>query len=216
MSDMHSAVTKWLATAPILGASLLLVITGLFVSNGHLTEISRNYAPPGQTLYLLSKITAIFVYTLMWWQIMAGIITKVKKQLHTLLGMGVFTLIIIHVILFISAVSIRQDELSLGMLLPNFSSDYYKTGMSFGVMALFFIFIATLTGIFRKRLKNHWKLGHSFVYVTFALATVHGLMIGSDINSDGLSYFIYGAVISLILAFVYKKGKHLLRNRCFQ
>lgn len=216
MSDLYGDITKWYGIAQILGVSLLLVITGLFISNGHLTEMSRSYAPPGQTLYLLSKITAIFVYLLIWFQIMVGIISKVNKQLHIMLGIAVFSLITIHVILFISAVSIRQDELSLGILLPNFSSNYYKSGMSYGVMALFFIVIASLAGIFRKKFQNHWKMGHGFVYVTFSLASVHGLMIGSDINSGRLPYFIYGAVVSLMLAFVYKKRKYLYRNRYFQ
>ena len=109
--------------------------------------------------------------------------------------------------LFILAISIRQEEINLGMLLPNFTNDYYKSGLSFGVMALFFIFIATFTGIFRKKIQGFWKVGHSLVYMTFVLATVHGLMIGSDVNSGVLSYIIYGAVFSLTFADHLQKTK---------
>jgi len=201
---------------PLLGVSLLFIMTSLLLSGGDFFALSRTNAPPGQTLYLLSKITAVFVYILMWWQIMLGMAAKVNTQHHILLGVSVFILILMHVLLFISAASIRQDELNLSMLLPNFISGYYNRGLSFGVMALFFIVIATFAGIFRNRLQPFWKVGHSFVYITFTLATVHGLMIGSDINAGVFPYIIYGAVLSLLVAFANKKRKYLRINRCFR
>jgi len=124
-----------------------------------------------------------------------------------LFGISIFVLIFCHVLLFVSAVSIRQEELSIGMLLPDFSIGYYKNGLSLGVLAFFFILIATISGILRKRLHKFWKLGHGFVYLTFALATVHGLMIGSDVNSVLLSTIVYGAVLSLVIVFVYQKSR---------
>ncbi len=182
----------------------------LLLSTGNFSELSRLYAPPGQALYVYSKVVAIFVYILMWWQIMVSILKKVDTKQHIFLGISILGLTLAHVFLFISAISIRQEEINLGMLLPNFTNDYYKSGLSFGVMALFFIFIATFTGIFRKKIQGFWKVGHSLVYMTFVLATVHGLMIGSDVNSGVLSYIIYGAVFSLTFATIYKKRKHLL------
>ncbi|HFD31674.1 MAG TPA: hypothetical protein ENJ28_03010 [Gammaproteobacteria bacterium] len=216
MSDISGNTVKENTIAPLLGASLLFITTALLLSGGNFTELTRTYAPAGQTSYLFSKIMAIFVYVLMWWQIMLGLVNKVNTKHHILLGLSVFSLILMHVLLFISAVSIRQGELKLGMLLPDFTSDYYKSGLSFGVMALFFIVIATFTGVFRKKLQSFWKLGHSLVYITFALATTHGLMIGSDVNSAVFSYIVYGSVFSLILAFVYKKRKRLNPVRRFQ
>jgi len=205
VSKVGSNTGKENRVTPILGASLLFIATGLLLSGSNFSELSRAYAPPGQTLYLLSKITAIFVYVLMWWQIMLGILKKISTRHHILLGLSVFSLIFMHAALFISAVSIRQDELSLGMLLPNFTSDYYRSGLSFGVMALFFILIATVTGAFRNKLQNTWKVGHNLVYLTFILATIHGLMIGSDVNSGLFPYIFYGAILSLIVALAYKK-----------
>lgn len=189
-------------------------ITGLvayvLLSTGDFSELSRLYAPPGQALYVYSKVAAIFVYILMWWQIMLSILKKINTELHMFLGISILALTLTHVFLFISAISIRQEELNLSMLLPSFTSDYYKSGLSFGVMALFFIFIATFSGVFRKKIQGFWRGGHKLVYVTFAFATVHGLMIGSDINSGTLLYIIYGAVFSLIFSYLYKKRKHLL------
>jgi len=202
--DMNNTAKEYSSILPLMGASILVISIALLLG-GDFSDLSRTRAPSGQGLYLFSKITHIFVYILMWWQIMMGLVKKVSTKHHILLGIGVFTLILTHVISFISAVSIRQGELNVSMLLPDFTSDYYKSGLSFGVMALFLIFIATFTGVTRKTFQNSWKVGHSLVYIAFATATVHGLMIGSHITSGMLSYIIYGAVLSLIFAFVYKK-----------
>lgn len=189
---------------------MIVFATYLLLSNGSIQELARPYSPPGQFLYVLSKIIATCVYLLMWWQIMLGILNKVNTKHHVLLGIGVFFLIIAHVVLFISAVSIRQEELSVAILLPSFSSGYYKSGLSFGVIALVFIFIATVSGLFRKKFQKYWRVGHGFVYLTFVLATVHGLMIGSDVNSGIYPYIFYGAVLSLLFAYIYRNGSLLL------
>ena len=141
MSEINDNTIGERNTAPLLGVSLLFITTGLLLSNNNFSELSRMYAPPGQTLYLFSKITAIFVYVLMWWQIMMGIFQKVNTKHHVVLGITVLLMILAHALLFISAASIRQEELNMSLLLPNFTNGYYKSGLSFGVVALFFILI---------------------------------------------------------------------------
>jgi len=191
--------------SPIISVVLIVLVSYLlYLSNG-LSEIVRPYAPPGQTLYVLSKAIAIFVYILMWCQIMLGITKKVNIKYHMIFGIIVFVLILSHVFLFISAVSFRQGELSLGMLLPSFSVGYYKSGLSLGVLSLFLIFVAIVSGVMKKKFYMSWKIGHSLVYLTFAVVTVHGLMIGSDFSSKFFTYIVYGAVLSLFAVFFYKK-----------
>jgi DMSO/TMAO reductase YedYZ heme-binding membrane subunit len=189
-----------------LAGSILLVFAGylLFKDIG-LSDLARSYAPPGQSLYVLSKVTAILVYMLMWWQILLGVFKKVNTKYHALSGMTLLFLIVFHATLFITAVSIRQGELHLGMLLPDFTAGYYKTGLSLGVIGFYLLVIATIASTLRSRFRQSWRYGHSLVYFTFALATIHGLMIGSDINSGLFSYIVYGAVLSLTIAFAYQK-----------
>ena len=205
VSDVNKSIINKNTVSPLLGIPLIALAAYLYFLNNGLNEITRPYAPPGQSLYVLSKVAAILVYLLMWWQIMLGLFKKINTTHHIVFGTGIFILITSHATLFIAAVSIRQEQLVLGMLLPDFTAGYYKSGLSLGVIALFFIFMVTFTGFLRKKLKNVWKVGHSLVYITFTLASVHGLMIGSDVNSGVLTYIVYGAALSLIFAFFYKK-----------
>lgn len=192
---------------PLIGTTLIILVAYLFFLSNGLNEIIRPYAPPGQSLYVLSKVTALLVYMLMWWQIMLGIFKKINTKYHIVLGTSIFILIISHAALFITAVSIRQGELHLGILIPNFTAGYYKTGLSFGVIAFFFIAIATIASTLRRRFSKTWRYGHALVYLAFALATIHGLMIGSDIHSEVFLCIVYGAVSSLLFAYIYKKMK---------
>jgi DMSO/TMAO reductase YedYZ heme-binding membrane subunit len=205
VSDVNKSIISTNVISPLFGVTLVLLATYLyFLSNG-LNEITRPYAPPGQTLYVLSKVTALLVYVLMWWQIMLGIFKKINTNHHIVFGTGIFILIISHATFFITAVSIRQEQLVLGVLLPSFTAGYYKSGLSLGVIALLFIFIATLSGTLRNRFSKYWKFGHGLVYLTFAVATIHGLMIGSDVSSGIFSYIVYGAMFSLVIALIYQK-----------
>lgn len=187
----------------LFGVSLAVFVIYL-LSGSSLSEFSRPYAPPGQTLYVLSKVTALFVYILMWWQIMLGMLKKVNQTQHIILGSILFLFIIIHVTLFVTAVSIRQDELHLAMLVPDFSRGYYNIGLSMGVLAFGMIIIAMIAAVLKTQLNQFWKFGHVLVYLAFIFATLHGLMIGSDLNTGLLSYIVYGAAFSLIIVFIYK------------
>lgn len=203
--DMNRSITNTNVPSQLIGVTLVALMTYLyFLSNGF-NELARPSAPPGQSLYVLSKATALLVYVLMWWQIMLGIFKRVNTKYHVVLGSSLFILIILHATLFIAAVSIRQGELHLGILFPNFTTGYYKSGLSLGVIALFCICIATLSGILRNRFGKFWKYGHNLVYLTFALATIHGFMIGSDVSSGIFSYVVYGAMLSIIIALIYQK-----------
>lgn len=204
-SDINKSRMGEYVINPLTGVTFIAFVMYLFLLNGSFNALARPYAPPGQTLYVLSKAAAIFVYLLMWWQIMLGVTKSINTKHHTILGISVLVLILSHIILFISAVSIRQGALSLGMLLPDFTTGYYASGISLGVLALFLILVASVSGVLRKKVPKHWKIGHNLVYITFTLATLHGLMIGSDVNSGMFSYIIYGAIFSLISVFIFQK-----------
>ncbi len=202
---VYRRIFKVSLAEPLFALALITLMMFLFFLNNGLHEVARPYAPPGQSLYVLSKATALLVYVLMWWQIMSVIFKRVNVKLHIILGTSLFLLITLHMVLFIAAVSIRQGELHMGALLPDFTIGYYETGVSVGVFAFLLMLLATVASTLRKRLGKYWKYGHALVYFSFLLATIHGLMIGSDINSGLFSYVVYGAVFSLVIAFLYKK-----------
>lgn len=197
----------------LMGATVVMLLTYLYLKSNGLIEMMRPYAPPGQALYVLSKATALLVYILMWWQIMLGIFKSLNTKRHIMLGMSLLFLIMAHISLFIGAVSTRQEKLNLDILLPSFSHGYYKTGLSLGVVAFIFILIASTAGIFRQQMHKLWKFGHGLVYLTFVFATIHGLMIGSDMSSRLFYYVVYGAMATLLIAFIYKK-LILRHNHC--
>ena len=90
------------------------------------------------------------------------------------------------------------------MLLPDFTRGYYQSGISFGIIALLLIIIASISGAVRNKVAKYWKLGHGLVYITFTLATIHGVMIGSEMNTKLFTYLVYVGALSLIIAYVYK------------
>ncbi len=202
---INENVISLLTVTALIGGALMASVIWLFLSGDNFNGLARPYAPPGQTLYVLSKVIAVFVYLLMWWQMMLGIVNKTNIKYHALFGTGIFILIFSHVLLFLFAISTRQEKFNLSLLLPDFTDGYYKSGLSFGIFAFLCIIIAIMTGMLRKKLQRFWKVGHSFIYITFALATVHSLMIGSDVNSGMFLYIVYSAVFSLIIIFIYQK-----------
>ena len=191
----------------LISGTLVMLFTYLYFRSNNLDTLFRLNAPQGQSLYVISKLMALGVYVLMWWQIMLGLFKKLHTRHHIVLGICTLFLVVTHVISFISAVSLRQDNLAVGLLLPDFTSGYYKSGISLGVIALLCIVVAVISGALRDKLPKYWRFGHGLVYVTFALASVHGLMIGSEIGVN--TYLIYAAVFSLCLALLVIKSNVL-------
>ena len=72
-SDINKSRIGEYVINPLTGITLIAFVMYFFLLNGSFNALVRSYAPPGQTLYVLSKVAAIFVYLHMWCQIMLGV-----------------------------------------------------------------------------------------------------------------------------------------------
>lgn len=68
------------------------------------------------------------------------------------------------------------------IFIPRFDSwtIFFSLG---GRVAFYLLGIAALATLLRKRWRNGWRVVHALNYVAFLLATVHAIMIGSNVQS---------------------------------
>jgi hypothetical protein len=166
-------------------------------------------APPGQLLYVLSKLAGMYALLLATLQLMLGFMNglglttvSMLRRLHALIGAGVVLLAVAHAVLFFSAVSLRQGYPAWGLLVPDFR-DFYHSHLSLGLFALVLLLAVMLTGIVRRggrsRIARHLHRGYVAV---ISLGYLHALAIGSESQSlAGLLLFgVAGAAGLLTLA----------------
>ena len=186
--------------------SFLVPLINLIQVNSGFSDLFRIQAPDGQANYLASKVFGLTAFILLWWQIIFGLSLKenADKKLHIVLGLSLVSLIMLHVILFFSAVSIRNEEYAFGLLVPNFASGYYKIALSLGIIALILLFFTAVSGLLMKRRSMTFKYGHKAVFLMFSLVAAHSYMIGSEIQSGLLLYILYFSVISIFFLLIVK------------
>jgi len=180
--------------------SVLIPFFSIMQTNSGVEDIFRVYAPKGQLYYLVSKTFALCAFILLWWQLIFSLLNKIKGRLHIYLGLFLFSLVLLHVLLFFSAASVRTDGYALHIFVPEFTSGYYKNALSFGVIAFLFLLASIVAGLLRNKISLRWKLGHRFVFIVYALVLVHSFMIGSEMQSGLFLYIFYFSVVSVFSA----------------
>jgi len=183
----------------------------LYASIGGADEIARAGAPDGQLIYLFSKLFGLCAFVLLFWQLITAMLSKFARQqieyvagstVHIYFGAVLLMMAMFHVGFFVSAVSIRSGHLALHLLLPDITSGYYATALSFGVIALYLVIIAVCSGIVRKRFPAFSKVGHALIYITIPLILLHAFMVGSEVQSILFLPLFMILAISAVLAAV--------------
>lgn len=205
------------ASRSIWGFVLLtfLAFTGLGAwSIGSPLYYLLNDVPPGQGVYILSKLTGLLAFSLFWLQAMAallgglprlpGLASRLQPG-HRVLGGTVLVLLVTHALLFFLAVSLRSGHPALGALTPDFSSGFYGFYRSLGVVALILACLAVLGGILRRHRPGlRWL--HRAWAVTFLLVFLHGVSIGTETRLGAMVYLYWlmagGLGLTLVLAVV--------------
>lgn len=166
-------------------------------------------APPGQLLYVLSKLAGMYALLLATLQLTLGLMNglgmtavSTLRRLHVLIGAGVVLLALAHAALFFSAVSLRQGYPAWGLLAPDFR-DFYHSHLSFGLFALVLLLGVMLFGIMRcgGRSRIARRLHRGYVAV-ITLGYLHALAIGTESQSLAglLLYGVVGAAGLAMLA----------------
>lgn len=198
--------------------SVFFVMTIFFIpgvlwyeQTGTLALYFSDAVPKGQLVYVISKLIGMIVLMAIAWQAIITLLGKLKLISNYWIGtrhqvMGVFILLFacIHMLTFVSAVSMRQESFAWPLFLPNFK-DYYHTHLSFGLFALVAFITIAYAGYQSKMTKPKWaRLVHRFYWIAIVLVYFHALAIGSEVQS-GLGFFVYAllGVVTFVLFCVY-------------
>lgn len=212
--------------AALVCAFLFLVPVVLWIwSTGNPLYYFRYSVPPGQGLYVVSRLIGLVALSLFWFQAMAALARGVPRlagffqlgsQAHRRLGIVLLVLMASHGLLFFAAVSLRTGHIAVPVLIPRFDAGYYTFYMGLGVLAFWLLPLGALAGFLRRRAPLLRWLHRIWVPI-FALVLLHGLTIGTETRL-GLMFYVYLLMaVSLMgaatLRFLYiRKARHQERD----
>lgn len=171
-------------------------VTWLIATNGAWAYLSHTL-PAGQAAYVFSKLFGLLAIVLLWLQIMVALakrspalrgFVRLSVTGHALLGCATVATLITHAVLFIIASTLRTHHLALDLLVPNFTHGFYRSFVSFGVIALWISLIVLLAGWRRTRAARPWRWVHRLAFVVFAAGFLHGIVIGSETRFGFMTY----------------------------
>ncbi len=164
--------------------------------------------PPGQLLYVLSKLAGMYALLLIALQIILSLAGRLKliplhrlRMSHPLLGSLVVLLGVAHALLFFTAVSVRQGDPAWGLLFPGFR-DFYHTHLTLGVFGLWILIAVMISGVVRFiNRSSAARMLHRGYWASIALVYLHALAVGTETQSrPGLVlYSTLGGVILMML-----------------
>lgn len=179
----------------------------LFLSTTDLDIYFNHSVPPGQFLYVCSKLSALMAISLFCLQLTLKNLSIAYPSFantnnsHRLVGLLTLASILLHVFLFASAVFIRSDHIPIGLFTFRFSHGYYNLMVTLGLIGFIFMVLAVSTIVFFKKFLSFSKDIHYqsmlFVYV---LVLIHSLTIGTETRLLGLKYWYLATVMMPIIA----------------
>lgn len=195
-------------TAYLITALMFLTPVGLWCyTTGNPLFYFVEDTPPGQGLYVISKGVALVALSLFWFQCVAALskntpnisgFFRLSLRAHRLVGTTLLALIIIHVLLFFVAVTVRSGHLAFGVLIPRFDQGFYNFYVSLGGVAFILLIVAIIAGIMRTKYRNTattWL--HRLWFVAFGLIFLHGVNIGTETRLGIMLYVYYFILVSV-------------------
>src|SRR5262252_304459 len=132
------------------------------------------------------------------------------EDVHRFGGLLVGSLLGVHIL------AIAGDSFlpfSLTQLLVPFTSSYRPLWTGLGIAAAELLLALAITNHYRKRLPyRFWRKAHYLNFAVWTMASLHGLMTGTDRGTTWLA-IIYGvAVATVVMLMLWRFGGHVLRS----
>jgi hypothetical protein len=187
--------------------TLFIPVLVWLASTGAPQAYLTHRVPPGQTLFVASKLCALLALTLFWLQCMTALaryspalqgLMRLTRIQHIVLGSTAAGMIAAHVALFMAASAMRTGHAAFNVLIPHFNLGYYSAHLGYGAMALWLLVLAVIAGALRMSGRARWRWPHRAVFMVFVLAMIHGASIGTE-TRYGLMKYVY-AFIALSMA----------------
>lgn len=161
------------------------------------------------TFWLLARATGLTAYALLTASVLAGLVVKAKPfgravkpatvvDLHRFLALLGLTALALH---GATLVLDRTVEIGLGALLVPGLAPYRPLWTGLGVLAGELMLIVYVSFALRRRIgQRNWRRLHWVTYATFAAATLHGILAGSDSGRPWAQALYVGAVGAVVFA----------------
>ena len=204
----HPAAVQWF----IIAALCLPGVTWLSTT-GNIVDYWRYDVPPGQVMYVASKLAALYAFVVFWLQLIYGLLGHAGRtrlgierghSFHVKLGSLVIALVALHAGLFVLGASVRTHQFASQYLTPSFASGYYRMVITLGIVAAVLVMFAAFFAGARRLWMRAWRLGHWAVIPAFALASVHSLLIGSESRIEPMTILYTGGIVIALLVIVWR------------
>ncbi|HEY2542487.1 MAG TPA: hypothetical protein VGH92_05490 [Gaiellaceae bacterium] len=119
------------------------------------------------------------------------------EDVHRFGGLLVGSLIVVHV----GAIALDSFlPFSIGQLVVPFTARYRPLWTGLGIFAAELLLALAITNHYRKRMPYRlWRLAHYANFAVWTLASVHGILSGTDRSTTWLA-ILYGAAVATVLA----------------
>ncbi len=132
------------------------------------------------------------------------------ENIHRFGGLLVGSLIGIHVL------TIAADSFlpfSLTQLLVPFTSTYRPIWTGLGIAAAELLLALAITNHYRRRMPHrYWRKAHYLNFAVWTLASIHGLMSGTDRGATWLALLYGVAVATVVVLLLWRFGGRVLRS----
>jgi hypothetical protein len=125
-------------------------------------------------------------------------------KIHHILSIAGLSLVTIH------PLAIAWQALSLRVFIPAVDS-WYRFFAFGGRTAWYLLGIGALAAVLRGAIGKNWKLLHILNYLAFWLATVHGILIGTNVQTWPMRV-VFGAMALIVLG-VFVQKRAIIRRR---
>jgi len=172
--------------------------------------------PPGQVVYIFSKLAGLYAVFLLWLQVLLGLMRhtsywpgrNISIKFHRNLGITAFSALILHAALFVTAVSIRKNTFVYDLLLPVFDHGFYRIAVTLGILALYGLIIVVIAGFLRKQGNKKAVWVHRISLIALTLTLIHCLLIGTEtryLTMIAVYVFMASSIIFMLI--------HRFKNR---
>lgn len=145
--------------------------------------------------WYMIRATGLVAYLLLYLSVIIGLYSQVQKKrkqkvtaslfLHESLSNWALYLMVGHVgfLLIDSYISLQWLE----VLIP-FNTDYKPLPLALGALSLYFLIFTIVTSKARKKIGyQKWRKLHALNPILYIFVTIHGLLIGTDIQGAVLA-----------------------------
>jgi len=195
-------------------------------STGDISIYFEYETPPGQVYYVLSKLTGMYAVFLLWLQVVFALAKKTRMgeklplqsiNFHRNLGILSFSTLVLHIALFVTAVSIRKAYFAYELLLPDISHGFYAFAMTLGVFAFYGLILVVIAGYIRRRGVQSAKWFHRVSVVALYLTLVHCLLIGTETRYlIMMAIYIFMICTLTVTLYLYFMGTKAAKRSLYQ